>query len=124
LSVDFDLNKGKVVDIHEARPFRPEVVDREADVVKPKLPGGSFREHEVTNNLDGIDFDDEPFESRMIRHLRAQIPDRVRILKDGNGKIDSDFDRAVLGEEVVPIANRLVDHELGQSAELWVAIFR
>jgi hypothetical protein len=69
-----------------------------------------------------LDFDDETFESGMIRQVLAEPADRVRFLKERNGQIDRRLDRPTLGEEVVPIINRTADHGVRQRREARVAI--
>src|SRR6266545_5031215 len=58
--IDFDLDERKVVKSDERRPFRPEIVDRDGDIVKPKLPGDIFHKLQVTNDIGPVDLDDQP----------------------------------------------------------------
>jgi hypothetical protein len=83
--------------------FRPEVVDRDADIVKSNLPGNSFRHREVTNDLNAVDPDYHPLEGWVIRHFDAQVPHRFWISKEGDRKIDCDLDRPALDDKIVPM---------------------
>src|SRR5262249_42886282 len=64
--VDLDLGEGKVGESGEQGPFRPEVVDRDGDVVKSQPPREVLRKFEMANDLEAVDLDGQPAESRMI----------------------------------------------------------
>ena len=48
LSIDLDLDEGKVVKPNQRRPFRSEIVNRNGDVAEPKLSGDSCHQVQVS----------------------------------------------------------------------------
>ena len=48
-SIDFDFDKGEIVEVQERRPVRTEIIDGDADIVQLKLAGG-FRWREAIPN--------------------------------------------------------------------------
>ena len=90
--------------------------------MEPKLPGDIFHKLQITNDLAAVDLDDDPLECRVIRHLPAQVLDGLRVLKKRDRQIDRELDRAVLGNEIAPIVDRLADDELRQAAEVGITV--
>src|SRR5271169_639710 len=91
LSIDLDLSEGKVVKAAAQGPFRPEIVDRNGDIVEPKLPCDIFHEIQVANDVDAVDFDDHPVERRVIWDLSAKGLHRFWILKEGDWQVNCDL---------------------------------
>src|ERR1700730_5649735 len=120
LATNFDLDEREVWQIHECRPFRSEIVDRDPDVVKTKLPCHTLCQGKATNDLDAVNLNHHSFKSGVIWHSPAQVPDRLWLLKEGHRKIDRDLDRAALGDKIVPIPDHPFNDELRQGAELLV----
>ena len=65
--VYLDLDEGKVAKSGEREPLGSESVDRNGDFVRAKLPCDLFGLVEVANDFGAVDFDDEAFESGIIR---------------------------------------------------------
>src|SRR6202048_177049 len=93
LATNFELEEREVWQIHERRPFRSEIVDRDPDVVKTKLPGHTLCQRQATNDLDGVNLNHHSFKSGVIWHSPAQVPDRLWLLKEGHRRIDGDVQR-------------------------------
>src|ERR1700730_17917748 len=120
LATNFDLDEREVWQIHDCRPFRSEIVDRDPDVMKTKLPAHTLCQGKATDDLDAVNLNQHSFKGWMIRHSPAQVRDRLWLLKEGHRDIDCDLDRAALGDKIVPILHRPINDELRQGAELLV----
>ena len=86
--VDLDLDEGKIAKPGEREPLGSEIVDRNGDFVRAKLPCDLLGQVEVANNFGAVDFDDETFEGGIIRQMLAEPADRVGFLKERNGQVD------------------------------------
>ena len=92
--------------------------------MEPKLPCENRHLFQATNDLSAVDFDDQPFKSRVIRQLSAKVLHRYRILQKSDWQVDRDFDAVVPGNEVAPIIDRAADDKIRERTEVRIAVAR
>ena len=120
--VHLDLDEGEIPDAHQQRPLGSEIVDRNPDIVEPKLPRNIRHQFQVSHDLLAVDLDDQSFKGRVLGQLGPDFSEQVRVLKRADRQIDRDLDVAVLMNEIAPISHGLADDELRQRAEVRITV--
>ncbi|GCC47558.1 hypothetical protein chiPu_0031740, partial [Chiloscyllium punctatum] len=121
LMIDLELDERKVRQSQQGRPVGADIVDRDADIVQANAPCDLDRKVEIVDHLGAVDLDQQAGESRMVRNPVAELAHRMVVREKRDRQIDREIDRPDLFDEIAPVLDRALDHELGQCMKMRIA---